>query len=596
MSLDLKIIVRAVTNGVKAGIDSAASAVRKLGRESANANKEGRNAFRGTISTVDRLRDSVRKTTDRVKSLNARMKEAAASGGMLGRAIRILSLAAALKWFKDASVETQQLSRGFTAVTGSAEQSAKELDYLRVTASRLGVPLKEAGNAYLSLIAAAKGTALEGQASRDIFEAVALAMGKLGKSSADTEGALLAIQQMISKGKVSAEELRGQLGERLPGAFQAAARAMGVTTAELDKMLADGDLVAEDLLPRLADELNRLYDDGKRVEGFEASWSRLKNSISGAFSAIGESSAVMMHLGNVMGWLGSLIAVVSVGYVSLAEYVRATAISVAEFWDAIKNPGEAHTIDAALKRSAEAFAEARKEIGKAAKTAFDADQNLSMLEQTAKKTGLAIRNSFQGTGDAIEKELGKSLKEAEKDLKSLDRSMDAMEKKREYFKNLTKEMQGVGDSAKNIRLIDVVNQMSTIRQSLKAEDFDGAISGAEKAADMLRKLKENGTQGTATLTTLSKKLEALVEQATGAKEEQSLIQAEQSMAEVEKLRAELDRMKDQKIDVTLSVDKSALDKLQADIKPIVIPVQLKKAEGYEDLVKLVSESATKAGN
>ena len=56
---------------------------------------------------------------------------------------------------------------------------------------------------------------------------------------------------MISKGKVQAEELRGQLGERLPSAFQLAAKAMGMTTAQLDKFMADGKLTAEDLLPKL---------------------------------------------------------------------------------------------------------------------------------------------------------------------------------------------------------------------------------------------------------------------------------------------------------------------------------------------------------
>jgi tape measure domain-containing protein len=66
------------------------------------------------------------------------------------------------------------------------------------------------------------------------------------------DGVFLALGQMISKGKVQAEELRGQLGERLPGAFNLAARAMGVTTAQLDDMLKKGQVTAEDMLPKLA--------------------------------------------------------------------------------------------------------------------------------------------------------------------------------------------------------------------------------------------------------------------------------------------------------------------------------------------------------
>ena len=41
----------------------------------------------------------------------------------------------------------------------------------------------------------------------------------MGLSADQTSGVLLALQQMISKGTVQAEELRGQLGERLPGAL-----------------------------------------------------------------------------------------------------------------------------------------------------------------------------------------------------------------------------------------------------------------------------------------------------------------------------------------------------------------------------------------
>src|SRR5690606_22603244 len=53
---------------------------------------------------------------------------------------------------------------------------------------------------------------------------------------------------------VQAEELRGQLGERIPGAFATAARAMKVTEVELNAMLKRGEVLAVDLLPRMAAE------------------------------------------------------------------------------------------------------------------------------------------------------------------------------------------------------------------------------------------------------------------------------------------------------------------------------------------------------
>jgi len=193
----------------------------------------------------------------------------------------------------DAAVATERLTKGFQAITGSQQAAGAEMAYLSEVANRLGLEVTSAGEAYLSLTAAAKGTALQGQAARDVFEAVSLAMAKLGKSSADTQGALLAVEQMISKGKVSAEELRGQLGERLPGAFATAANAMGVTTQELDKLLQTGEVTAEEMLPKLAAELNRLYDDGKEVSGLTAEWNRFTNAMAEAGTAIANNTGLV---------------------------------------------------------------------------------------------------------------------------------------------------------------------------------------------------------------------------------------------------------------------------------------------------------------
>jgi tape measure domain-containing protein len=213
-----------------------------------------------------------------------------------------IGVAALATDFIEASVSAQKMEKALTAISGSSTAASAELEYVRATADKLGLKIDEAASAYISLSAAAKGTALEGKASRDIFEAVSLAMGKLGKSSADTQGALLAIEQMISKGKVSAEELRGQLGERLPGAFQAAANAMGVTTAELGAMLEKGEVIAEDLLPALSQQLNKLYDDGKAVGGLEAEWARLVNALGRVATTADQATGATGALGSMMAW------------------------------------------------------------------------------------------------------------------------------------------------------------------------------------------------------------------------------------------------------------------------------------------------------
>jgi hypothetical protein len=85
---------------------------------------------------------------------------------------------------------------------------------------------------------------------------------------------------MLSKGKVQAEELRGQLGERIPGAFQIAARAMGMTTSELDKFMSEGKLMAEEFLPKFSEQLKREFAGGVDAarESVTSNLNRMNNS------------------------------------------------------------------------------------------------------------------------------------------------------------------------------------------------------------------------------------------------------------------------------------------------------------------------------
>lgn len=155
----------------------------------------------------------------------------------------------------DVSSTFDALGKSLDFVSGSAAAGAANMAFVRQEAERIGIPLQQAAEGFTRISAAARGTALEGNATRQVFTAVSQAARVFNLSSEETSGALLALEQIISKGKVSAEELRGQLGERLPGAFQIAARAMGMTTGELDELLQKGLVPASDFIPRFAKQL-----------------------------------------------------------------------------------------------------------------------------------------------------------------------------------------------------------------------------------------------------------------------------------------------------------------------------------------------------
>ena len=163
----------------------------------------------------------------------------------------------------EAQIQLERLDKSFTAIYNSSSAARQQLEFVRQTSMELGQEFYSSAEAAKTFFAAGQGTSLSGQLNQ-IYTGFSKAGAALALSSDDMQGIFLALGQSMSKGKVQAEELRGQIGERLPGAFQIAAKAMGVSTAELDKMMADGKLLAEDLLPQMAQVLEDRY--GKAAE------------------------------------------------------------------------------------------------------------------------------------------------------------------------------------------------------------------------------------------------------------------------------------------------------------------------------------------
>ncbi len=171
----------------------------------------------------------------------------------------------------------------------SGSNAAKNLQFLDDIINRLGLDMGSTYKGFKTFQGALMGTSLEGQKGLDIFTAVSEAASVMKLSAEQTEGTFLALGQMISKGNVQAEELRGQLGERLPGAFNIFARSLGVSTQKLNKMLQDGEVIAEKTLPLFAKELRKTFSPGvaKAQDSFNANMNRFNNYVLEAKVALG---------------------------------------------------------------------------------------------------------------------------------------------------------------------------------------------------------------------------------------------------------------------------------------------------------------------
>lgn len=161
-----------------------------------------------------------------------------------------------------AFVELDRLKTALNFSSGSKAAGTRNLEFVNQTSEDLGIPLKQSQEGFSGLNAAARRTVLEGQGVKDLFLGMAQASTTLSLSNEQNSRGFLALSQILSKGKVSAEELRGQLAESgLTGAIGIAARAIGTTEEEFNRLLESGQILSQDFLPKFAKQLQAEFGD-----------------------------------------------------------------------------------------------------------------------------------------------------------------------------------------------------------------------------------------------------------------------------------------------------------------------------------------------
>ncbi len=155
----------------------------------------------------------------------------------------------------------------FGALTGSQEGGKAEYKYLQQFSNTYGMRSTDAAGGYKRILASAAGTKLEGAGAKSIFEGVALYGKALGLSDENMSRATTAISQMISKGTIMSEELKGQLAEATPGAVQIFAKAItGGDVSKLFKMMEKGEVKAADVMERVAEAFKEAAHQGGALE------------------------------------------------------------------------------------------------------------------------------------------------------------------------------------------------------------------------------------------------------------------------------------------------------------------------------------------
>ena len=171
------------------------------------------------------------------------------AGALAGAGIgAVLDLGGAAGAAAKYSAQIQKLEVALKGVTKTQGEFAKAQKIITDTSRRLNVPLGDATKQFTTLSASVIGSGGNVEDAEKVFKGVSEAIKATGGDAEDVQSAIRAMSQIFGKGKVSAEELQGQLGERLPGAVVKFATATGRTLPELQKDLRDGTVGLNDVM------------------------------------------------------------------------------------------------------------------------------------------------------------------------------------------------------------------------------------------------------------------------------------------------------------------------------------------------------------
>ena len=217
----------------------------------------------------------------------------AAVGGAIGASLGGVRQSIGEMGKYNASLKQQRFA--LKLVINDTERYNQAQQFLAKTSEELAIPQDVIVRQFTALTASVIGAGKSVEDAQDVFLSIASGIRGTGGSLEDMRAAMVATAQVFSKGKVSAEELRQQLGERLPGAFTLFAASMNKTPAELDKALEQGQVTLEDFLGFSKHLFNQYGENAKILATSPAAagdrlateFSKFKDIFGGLFANIG---------------------------------------------------------------------------------------------------------------------------------------------------------------------------------------------------------------------------------------------------------------------------------------------------------------------
>lgn len=502
----------------------------------------------------------------------------------------------------DASLQMDRLVKSYTTIEGSTSGAVSQLDYIYEISNKLGLEFQSTAEAAKGFFAAGKGSALQKDLN-GIFEGVSQAGAALSLSTEQMDGVFLALGQMISKGKVQAEELRGQLGERLPGAFNLAAKAMGFTTAQLDDMLKKGQVTAEDMLPKLAAVLKDEFGPAaeQAVQGAQGAVNRLSTEWNLFKATVMDNGPIITAINAITDAMGKANAAQREQELEkrmeAAGWEKATTMPMwgVPFGETVKKyTEEQKEIFREYEKVVLADAQKMKSVQEEANKilAEGEARTADFLKNTTESKIAALNKDYDETVLALTKKMilyqqqGQDFSGLQKELLKVDaeydRQLEALNKK---------DMESAEDAAKKAALS--ATNLDELRKSVEA--LEAANIPAAKSFDqMAEKIREQSKQtqiaieaDAARMVATKKLTVAQAEEWKGLKFREDAAKTTQKLAEVEAKRGEQDK---KYADLRLDFEKRYADMVGLSSEAVSKSIS-KQAEEYRKAIEAGENAA-----
>lgn len=185
---------------------------------------------------------------------------------------------------KEVARETNRARITLKNVSSSMQEFATSEKWITDLGNKYGQSINNLEQSFGKFLAASRGAGVEIDTVKNIFQGLTQSVSAFGLSASDANLAFLAVEQMMGKGVVSAEELRRQLGERIPTAMTAMARAVGEvygtdgSVAALQQKLKAGAINSAEVMETFIQKLKEL-SGAPDVDNLETSYTRLGNKL-----------------------------------------------------------------------------------------------------------------------------------------------------------------------------------------------------------------------------------------------------------------------------------------------------------------------------